>query len=57
MNMKKSKFFITTNGGSGISSKNLEETLNYIKEELERIIEENPNEVIDIEVNSYEEKK
>ena len=57
MNMKKSKFFITTNGGSGISSKNLEETLNYIKEELERIIEENPNEVIDIEVNSYEEEK
>ena len=55
--MKKSKFFITTNGGSGISSKNLEETLNYIKEELERIIEENPNEVIDIEVNSYEEEK
>ena len=54
--MKKSKFFITTNGSSGISSKTLEETLNYIKEELERIIEENPNEVIDIEINSYEEE-
>jgi hypothetical protein len=53
--MKKSKFFITTNGSSGISSKTLEETLNYIKEELERIIEENPNEVIDIEINSYKE--
>jgi hypothetical protein len=49
------KFFISTNGSSGISSKTLEETLNYIKEELERVIEENPNEVIDIEINSYEE--
>ena len=57
MNMKKSKFFITTNGSSGISSKTIEETLNYIKEELERVVEENPNEVIDIEINSYEEEE
>lgn len=55
--MAKSKFFITTNNSSGISSQNLEETLNYIKEELERVIEENPNEVIDIEIHSYEEEE
>ncbi len=55
--MKKTKFFITTNGSSGISSKTIEETLNYIKEELKRIVEENPSEVIDIEINSYEEEE
>jgi len=55
--MKKAKFFISTNGSSGISSKTIEETLNYIKEELKRIVEENPNDVIDIEINSYEEEE
>ena len=53
----KGKFFITTNGSSGITSKNLEETLAYIREELEMVIKENPNEVIDIEINSYEEEE
>ena len=51
------KFFISTNGSSGISSKNIEETLNYIREELERITKENPNELIDIEIHSYEEEE
>ena len=50
------KFFISTNGSSGIFSKNLEETLNHIKEELERVIEKNPNEIIDIEIHSYKEE-
>lgn len=52
----KGKFFITTNGSSGISRGTIEATLETIKEELERIVEENPNEVIDIEINSYEEE-
>ena len=56
MNMKKSKFFITTNGSSGISRKTLEAALETIKEELEYLLENNPNEVIDIEINSYEEE-
>lgn len=52
----KGKFFITTNGSSGISRRTIEAALETIKEELERIIKENPNEVIDVEINSYEEE-
>lgn len=55
--MAKSKFFITTNGSSGISRGTIEAALETIKEELKYILENNPNEVIDIEINSYEEEE
>lgn len=53
----KGKFFITTNGSSGISRRKLETTLQTIKEELEYILENYPDEIIDIEINSYEEEE
>lgn len=53
----KGKFFIATNGSSGISRRKLETALETIKEELEYILEHNPDEVIDIEINSYEEEE
>ena len=52
----KGKFFITTNGSSGISREPLETALETIKGELEYLLENNPNEVIDIEIISYEEE-
>jgi len=51
----KGKFFITTNESSGISRRTLETALKTIKEELEYLLENYPDEVIDIEINSYEE--
>lgn len=53
----KGKFFITTNKSSGISRMTLETALQTIKEELEYILENNPNEVVDIEINSYKEEE
>ena len=52
----KGKFFITTNGSSGISRETIEAAVETIKEELENILENNPNEVIDVEIISYEEE-
>lgn len=54
--MKKEKFFISTNGSSGISRDTLEAALKTIKAELEFILESNSNEVIDIEITSYEDE-
>lgn len=52
----KGKFFITTNGSSGISRGTIEAAVETIKEELEQILKNNPNEVIDVEIISYEEE-
>lgn len=54
--MEKKKFFISTNGSSGISRDTLDDALKTIKAELEYLLENNPNEVVDIEINSYEEE-
>lgn len=53
----KKKFFIATNGSSGVSTKTLDEALETIKEDLEYILENYPDEIIDIEINSYEEEE
>ena len=48
--MKKKKFFISTNGSSGISRDTLDDALKTIKAELEFILENNPDNVIDVEI-------
>ena len=50
----KGKFFITTNGSSGISRETIEAAVETIKEELEYLLENNANEVIDVEIPSDE---
>ncbi len=51
------KFYITSNASSGIKRKTLESALETIREELETIIINNPEDLIDIDITYYPEEK
>lgn len=49
------KYYLSFNGGSGIKCNTIDEVLDYMKDELERIDKEEPDSVVDICLDSYEE--
>ena len=49
------KYYLSFNGGSGIKCNTIGEVLDYMKDELERLEEEEPDSVVDICLDSYEE--
>jgi hypothetical protein len=51
------KFYITSNASSGIKRKTLESALETVKDELETIILNNPEDLIDIDITYYPEEK
>ena len=53
--MEQPKYYLSFNGGSGIKCNTIDEVLDYMKDELERLEEEEPDSVVDICLESYEE--
>ena len=51
----KPKYYLSFNGGSGIKCNTIDEVLDYMRDELERLAEEEPDSVVDICLDSYEE--
>ena len=49
------KYYLSFNGGSGIKCNTIDEVLGYLKDELIRIEVEEPNSLVDICLDSYEE--